>query len=32
MIREPAFRHDSESEKKLTIAPIEIGILKALTP
>ena len=32
MIREPAFRQDRESEKKLTMAPIETGILKALTP
>ena len=32
MIREPGFRHDRDSEKKLTMAPMETGILKKLTP
>ena len=32
MIREPALRHESDSEKKLTMAPMETGILKQLTP
>ena len=27
-----ALRHESDSEKKLTMAPMEIGILKKLTP
>ena len=31
MIRAPAFRHESESEKKLTIAPSAIGTWKKLT-
>jgi hypothetical protein len=32
MIRAPAFRQDSDSEKKLTIAPSATGTLKKLTP
>ncbi len=30
-MREPAFMQDSDSEKKLTIAPMEIGILSQPT-
>jgi hypothetical protein len=32
IIREPEFRHDSDNEKKLTMAPMETGILNQLTP
>jgi hypothetical protein len=32
MIRDPAFKQVRVRPKKLTIAPSEIGILKALTP
>ena len=31
MMREPALRHDSEREKKLTMAPMETGIRNQLT-
>ena len=32
MIRDPPLRHESDSEKKLTMAPMQIGILKKDTP
>jgi hypothetical protein len=32
MIREPALRQERESPKKLTMAPIESGILNQLKP
>jgi hypothetical protein len=32
MIRDPPLRHESDKEKKLTMAPMQIGILKKDTP